>query len=110
MAGRNGYGCWRNRMKKVGMGIIACAVAGSAVAQGPKVLYSPGRDIKDQGIGITAWGSGVISQTDEAAFEGTMSVRVSTRNFFQGGILNFSQPIDVSEAFNDKANLLRLTF
>lgn len=97
-------------MNKVWMVGIGAAFAGMAAAQSPAVLYSPGRDIKDQGIRITAWGSGVVSQTDEAAYEGSLSVRVSTRNFFQGGVMTFDRPVDVATAFSDKANLLRLTF
>jgi len=69
------------------------------------VLYAPGRSVKDQGISLTNWGSGTIAETDETALEGTTSVRVSTRNYFQGGRIAF-QPIDLASATGNKDNLL----
>lgn len=81
-----------------------CALAQSGV------LYAPGRTIEDQGIVLRSWGSGAASQTDEAAYEGIYSVRISTRNYFQGGILNFARTPDLASLYPDKNNLLRLTF
>jgi len=97
-------------MKKVLLAVIAAALAGSAAAQERTVLYSPGQELKDQGISTSAWGSGVISETDEVAFEGSHSVRISTRNYYQGGALVFARGVDTSSAFADKGNLLKLTF
>lgn len=74
------------------------------------VLYTPVRTIRDQGISLRAWGSGTVSETDEQAYEGTNSIRVSTRNFFQGGVIVFTAPVSVGGAFSDKNNLLRLTY
>ncbi|MCB8932444.1 MAG: PKD domain-containing protein [Fimbriimonadaceae bacterium] len=88
---------------------MAGAMCAGAVAQSG-VLYAPGRTIDDQGIVLRSWGSGAASQTDEAAYEGIYSVRVSTRNFFQGGILNFANTPDLATLYPDKNNLLRLTF
>ena len=74
------------------------------------ILYQPARTAKDQGLTIRSWGSGTISETDETAFQGTNSIRVSTHNFFQGGILNFGSPVDLTKDFNSKTNLLKITF
>lgn len=81
------------------------ALAGMASAQ---FIYAPVRSIKDQGISVRGWGSGTISETDELAYEGSYSIRVSTRNFFQGGILSFANPVDLASAFDNKNNLLRI--
>ncbi|AIE85102.1 PKD domain-containing protein [Fimbriimonas ginsengisoli] len=97
-------------MNKVLLATLASAITGVAAAQAPTVLYTPARDMKDQGIGVKYWGSGVISETDETAYEGTHSIRVSTRNFFQGGVMTFSNPVNLSNDFANKANLLKLTF
>jgi len=88
---------------------VASALAGSALSQTVN-LYAPVRSIKDQGISVRGWGSGTISETDELAYEGTFSIRVSTRNFFQGGILTFAKPVDLSGAYGDRSNLLRILF
>lgn len=91
------------------MALVASAVCGSAFGQ-TAVLYRPNLEIKDQGIKVRAWGSGTISETDEVAYEGSHSIRVSTRNFFQGGLINFGNPVDVSKDFASKANLLRVMY
>lgn len=96
-------------MNKVWLTMMGTALAGLAAAQGSTVLYAPGRDLKDQGISLKGWGSGVASETDEQAYEGVHSVRFSTRNFFQGGLMNFGRPVSLGDEFGDKSNLLRLT-
>ena len=88
------------------MALLASAVSGSALAQ-TAVLYQPARDIKDQGLTIRSWGSGTISETDEMAYQGNHSVRISTHNYFQGGILGFASPVDLTKEFNVKTNLLK---
>ncbi len=91
-------------MKKLGFLAFAIALCGIASAQ---TLYIANKGIKDQGIALKGWGSGTISETDETAFEGVYSLRISTRNYFQGGILNLASPVDLSTAAADKNNLLR---
>jgi len=96
-------------LNRIWLALLATAVSGSALAQNA-ILYQPSRTAKDQGLSIKAWGSGTISETDETAYQGTNSIRVSTHNFFQGGILNFATPIDVTKDYLSKSNLLRVTF
>jgi hypothetical protein len=88
--------------------MLATAVGSTAFGQGLNVLYSPVRSIKDQNIALQSWGSGTIAETDEVAYEGTASIRVSTRNFFQGGQILFGTPVDLARSYEDKHNLLRL--
>ncbi len=85
------------------MGILAA----TAVAQ--HAIYTPVRTLKDQSMNLRAWGSGTISETDELAFEGTYSIRVSTRNFFQGGTILLEKPSDLAADFGDRNNLIRFT-
>lgn len=88
---------------------IALSALG-AISFGQSVAYAPVKTIKDQNISLRGWGSGTISETDETAFEGTYALRVSTRNFFQGGMVGYATPLDWAGAFGDNSNLLRLTF
>jgi hypothetical protein len=80
------------------------------VADDERVLFRPAVSLKDQSISLKAWGSGFCAETEEAAFQGTSSVRVATKNLFQGGTFLFGKPIDLAPAFTDKSNLLRITF
>jgi len=88
------------------MAVLLTGAGVSSMPQGTMSLYLPGRSIADQGISVRGWGSGTIAETDEVAMEGTTSIRVSTRNYFQGGRITFEKPIDVSKVFGDKNNLL----
>jgi hypothetical protein len=89
--------------------IAVLALAGSSFAQQGMAVYAAGRSIKDQGITVRPWGSGGIAETEEMAYEGATSLRVSTRNFFQGGRIVFQRPIDLSVPFADQNNLLMFT-
>lgn len=89
--------------------LVMSLIAGSVLSPSQGVsVYGPVRSIKDQGISVRGWGSGSISETDELAYEGIYSIRVSTRNLFQGGILAFSNSVDLSSAYSDKNSLLRM--
>ena len=94
-----------NRISKLATIALVAAVAGQAVAQD---LYTSTKSLPDQGISVSAWGSGSVSETDEMAFEGATSIRVSSRNFFQGGIIRFSTPIDLASATAESTNMLQL--
>jgi len=93
-------------MKRIAILAIA-ALAGAATAN--VTLYGAGRVVKDQGITLKSWGSGSIAETDETALEGTTSVRVTTRNYFQGGVLEFGKPFDLAASFTEKNNLLMVS-
>lgn len=82
-------------------------IAGIAQAQ---TLYISTQDAADQGLQLTRWGNGLISQSDDVAFDGINSLRISTRNFFQGGIISFANPINLGSAFNESSNLLLFNF
>ncbi len=91
-------------MRKLAWFALATVIAGSATAQS---LYQPNRKIAEQGISLKGWGSGTISESDEQKFEGVYSLCVTTRNYFQGGMINMTAPVDLSSAYSDKNNLLR---
>lgn len=74
-----------------------------------QVIYTPTTALADQKITLASWGSGTIAETTEMAIEGTTSIRVSSRNFFQGGIMTFGNPVDLSTAAADGANMFVIT-
>ncbi len=90
--------------------IVLAGTTALAAAQQPTILYLPGKSVKDQNIGLRSWGSGTIRETTEAAYEGTTSISVSSRNSFQGGIMMYGTPVDLSGQYANKDNLLRITF
>lgn len=76
--------------------------------QGPqyKDIWQPTKDIKTQHITLEPFGSGSIAETTETQNDGAYSIRISTHNYFQGGILKLATPIDLSASFNDPTNML----
>lgn len=96
-----------NKIWMTGMGVMATAIA---FGQAATILYAPVKLIKDQNIGLKSWGAGTASETDEMAYEGGHSIRISTRNHFAGGLMTFGNAISLSDKFGDKNNLLRITY
>jgi hypothetical protein len=96
-------------LNKFKSALAIAAFASVAFANAQTVVYAPERSVADQHISLRGWGSGTIAQTDEMAYEGTNSIRVSSRNFFQGGIMTFGAPVNLSQQFGDKNNMLRIT-
>ncbi len=82
----------------------------AAQGDGAVVLYRAGLELKDQSISLKSWGSGIITETDDTAYEGTKSVRVTTKNHYQGGSMIFGNAANLAAASADKSNLLRITF
>lgn len=91
-------------IKTASLAVLSLAAAFALAAE----LYSPNRAAKDQGMTLKSWGSGTIAETSEAIFDGVGSLRISSRNFFQGGIINYDTPVDLSKEFGDRNNLLLL--
>lgn len=90
--------------------MASLAAAMVMAAQTSTILYAPVKVIKDQNISLKSWGSGTASETDELAFEGAHSIRISTRNQFAGGLVLFGSPVGLSDKFGDKNNMLRLVY
>ncbi|MCC7231251.1 MAG: PKD domain-containing protein [Fimbriimonadaceae bacterium] len=97
-------------MNKIWMTGLATVAAATVFAQTPVVIYTPVKVIKDQNIGLKSWGSGTASETDELAYEGAHSVRISTRNYFAGGLMQFNSAISLGDRFGDKSNMLRIVY
>jgi hypothetical protein len=89
--------------------LTTAALAALATTAFAQVIYTPNVALADQKISLKPWGSGTIAETNEMAFSGTTSVRVSSRNFFQGGIMVFGSPVDLAALSADKSNMLMVT-
>lgn len=90
--------------------LLAASMMAAAQGDGAVVLYRAGLELKDQSISLKSWGSGIITETDDTAYEGTKSVRVTTKNHYQGGSMIFGNAANLAAASADKSNLLRITF
>jgi hypothetical protein len=93
-------------MKTLTITVAIASLATSALGQ---VIYSPNIALPDQKINLKPWGSGTIAEADELAFSGTTSIRVSSRNFFQGGSIIFGAPVNLAAPTADKSNMFLVT-
>jgi hypothetical protein len=73
-------------------------------------IYAAGQTIAAQGIKVENWGGGFITETNELPDSKNPCLRISTRNFFSGGMLLFDTPVNLSEACVPHENLLAFTF
>jgi len=90
---------------RLASGLIALV---SVLAARGQNLYRSVYTIQGEHITLSRWGSGTIAETTETAYEGAHSIRVVSRNFFQGGTLNLDVPVDLKSKFNDPNSLLRV--
>ncbi len=93
-------------MRTLSRTAVILAVTGLAAVSFGQRIYSANSALPDQNITLLPWGSGTISESDDFAFEGTTSIRVSSRNFYQGGIIILGDPVDLSAATSVPSNLL----
>lgn len=96
-------------MRTLSRTAVILAVTGLAAVSFGQRIYSANSALPDQHIYLLPWGSGTISESDDFAFEGTTSIRVSSRNFYQGGIIILGDPVDLSDATSVPSNLLHFT-
>lgn len=89
--------------------LTTATLAALATVAQAQVIYAPTIALADQKIRLSAWGSGTITETTEMAYDGGGSVRVSSRNFFQGGIMHFDNPVNLAGPAADKANMFLIT-
>ena len=82
------------------------AVCGLTFGQ---TIYTPNSSLEDQKITLKYWGSGTVAESDQLAYDGTTSIRVSSRNFFQGGIIIFDEPRDLSIPASNRDNMFHIT-
>ncbi|MHB8637704.1 MAG: PKD domain-containing protein [Fimbriimonadaceae bacterium] len=96
-------------MKTFSTLLIVLGAASFAAAD--TILYTPSRSLGDQRITVHPWGSGTINgEAEEFAYEGTTSIRIATRNLFSGGQVFFGETPDLSKEFDNKNDLLQVTF
>ncbi len=89
--------------------LLAIAISGLAAFASAQSIYEPTRSAEAQGMSLVGWGSGTIAESDEVVQEGGNSIRISSRNFFQGGKIMFTNPVDLSGAVTQKENLIRFS-
>lgn len=84
--------------------MVTTILAIAVLAQGPS-LYN-GQPLANSGGSVVSWGGGKIEETNEASLAGGRSLKVETNNLFQGGVVKFGAPTDLSGFAASKKDLL----
>jgi len=86
----------------------ALAVRSSQDGAAP-VTFTLYRGNDDDGrISFSSWGSGVAEQTTDNALLGDYAIKVTTHGLYQGGRIDFKQPLDFGPAFANPNAYMRL--
>nr|MBA3727386.1 hypothetical protein [Armatimonadota bacterium] len=91
-------------MKK-GFVSAAAALLAVAFATQTESLYS-GQLIAETGVTLSSWGGGKISEVKDVSLAGGNALKVETTNYFQGGLIQWAKPIDLTAAAQNKDAML----
>lgn len=61
------------------------------------------------GLKLSPWGSGTIEDSGEVSLVGARSLKIVTTNFYQGGTIEFANPVPLAEAAKNPENLFALS-
>lgn len=97
----------------LGIVMLACVIiAGNVSAQNlfaetGQVIYN-GSSIDTAGLKIGGWGSGSCEESNINTYSGSRSLKITPKDLYAGGRVDFVNPIDLTTAFNDPAMYLQL--
>ncbi len=84
--------------------VAAFVLAWSAFAARPvpaaaEITLYRGEPVATQGITLGSWGSGYAAESQRVFMTGSHSLELSTDGYFAGGRLDFTTPVDMTDAF-----------
>jgi hypothetical protein len=86
--------------------LSACALVAVWFGAAAQPNIYRGSAVAASGLTLSPWGSGSISEATDMVKEGTNSIKVVTRGFYQGGIVSFKTPVDLKPSAADPNSLL----
>jgi hypothetical protein len=92
-----------------GTAAITTAYAqGGAASERISIALFQGDLAENANVTLGAWGSGRAERSKDNVFVGDSSIRLTTQGLYQGGRLDFKNPIDLSPAFVNPNAYVRL--
>ena len=73
-------------------------------------IYSSSKPAEAQNLSFRQWGGGFIFESKKFGYAGNRSIGIGSKNYFQGGAMVFSQPLDWTAATQDPAQVLQFTY
>lgn len=92
-----------------GLCLTTMATTQAARAQASRpVTISLFRGENAGNVQLSSWGSGKAESTKESVLVGDSSIKITTQGLYQGALLNFANPVDLSEALRNPNTYLRM--
>lgn len=94
------------------MTAAVAAFGGGAWAQGlftldSRTIYG-GQLAAGSGITIGGWGSGTCEESTYNTYSGSRSLKITPKDLYAGGRIDFAEPMDLTSSFNDPDVYLQL--
>ena len=82
---------------------VLCLITNAALAE---ITLFKGEPVRNTGMTISGWGSGIATEASDRVFTGRVSIKVSTQGLHQGARIDFKNPVDLlSEPFDNSTYL-----
>ncbi len=85
---------------------LLIAASTGAVAQ-DQILYQ-GDALDGKSITVGSWGSGQCEDIAKSGYTGSHSLKITARSLFEGGRIDFMQPVDLTQHFKNPNAYLQL--
>ncbi len=90
-----------------GASLTAFAQQPAGVIRAVSLSLFRGESGQASNIGLGAWGSGNAQSTKEAVLQGDSSLKITTQGYYQGGRLDFKEPVDLTSALQNPNTYMR---
>lgn len=85
---------------------IVCSL-GLAVALPQELLIFNGQPLSELKLQAGGWGSGTLAESKDIVYRGTISLKLISLNYYEGGRLDFATPLDLSSYLKNPYAFLR---
>ena len=87
--------------------ITTCAYAQDVFARREQVIYD-GDPMDQANIKLGSWGSGICGESTLNTYAGSRSIRITPKDLYAGGRIDFLKPVDLTRSFNEPDVYLQL--
>lgn len=93
------------RNKVLLLAIISILLLGVALPQ--EILIFSGQPLSELKLQAGGWGSGTLAESKDMVYRGTVSLKLISMNYYEGGRLDFLTPLDLSPYLKNPYAFLR---
>lgn len=88
-------------LRVVLMAAVATGAASFPSANAAPIIIYSGQSLSIHGISLAGWGGGLAEESAERPLHTDRSIKLKTRDFYQGGRIDLQKPIDLAEVLRE---------